>query len=165
MSIAAVQSGFQPPVTAADTLTATHGWDVENEFRLLLDQAAGKPGERAKTEVARDEPAEVERRLIEAGHEETVRKAGEAAAQLVASTFIIPLLAAMRESPFQTERFGPTMTERRMGPVLDQQVADRIVQRSNFPIVSAVKDSILSKQAQRLGLTGAPGGRSIDATG
>lgn len=165
MSIASIQSDFLTPLTMADSPLASPERDFESEFRFLLDRADNEGAERGRRGIALDRPAEAEQRLIEAGHEETVRKAGDAAAKLVASTFIIPLLAAMRESPFQTERFGPTMAERRMGPALDQQIADRIVQRSQFPIVEAVKRSILSKQAQRLGLTGAPAGRSIDATG
>ena len=165
MSIAAIQSDSLTPLTVADSAIALPHRDFESEFRFLLDRAKEEEGQWNEPGFTPDQSAEVEQRLVEAGHEETVRKAGEAAAKLVASTFIIPLLAAMRESPFQTERFGPTMAERRMGPVLDQQIADRIVQRSDFPIVEAVKNSILSKQAQRLGLTGAPAGRSIDATG
>jgi hypothetical protein len=74
-----------------------------------------------------------------------------AAEQLVATTFIAPVLARMRESVFAEAPFAPSAAERRFGPLLDQHLADRIVHASRFPLVDEV--------ARRLG--GGTDGRAI----
>jgi Rod binding domain-containing protein len=61
-----------------------------------------------------------------------------AAEQLVATTFIAPILARMRESVFAEAPFAPSAAEKRFGPFLDQHLADRIVHASRFPLVDEV---------------------------
>lgn len=67
----------------------------------------------------------------------------EAASQLVSSAFILPVLAALRESQFLEPPFAPTFAERRFQPLLDQQIADRITSAANFPLVDAIVDRYL----------------------
>ncbi len=81
--------------------------------------------------------------------ETTEQQIEQAARQLVASTFIVPILSALRESPFQTSMFGPTMAEKRLGPVFDQQLADRIVAKAEFPLVSRIKEQFLEAVCTR----------------
>ncbi|MEM6334029.1 MAG: rod-binding protein [Planctomycetota bacterium] len=62
----------------------------------------------------------------------------EASQQLVASAFIAPLLQQVRDSAREGNMFYGGSTEDLFGHQLDQQLADRIVQSSRFPIVDAV---------------------------
>lgn len=66
----------------------------------------------------------------------------ETAQQLVASTFIMPLLQQMREDPFKSEMFHGGFTEDAFGQQLDTILADRIAQRTGGSIVDAVYRSI-----------------------
>lgn len=66
--------------------------------------------------------------------------AREAAKGLVASAFIVPMLAEIRESSRAVGPFAPTLAEKRFGPILDQQIADQVMQNSNFRIVDAIVD-------------------------
>ncbi len=67
----------------------------------------------------------------------------EAASQLVSSTFIMPVLQSLRESPFVGPPFEPGFAEQRFQPLLDEQVADRITGAANFPLVDVIVDRLL----------------------
>lgn len=82
----------------------------------------------------------------------------ESAGQLVSSAFIVPVLNALRESPFLEEPFAPTFAEKRFAPLLDQQIADRIVSAANFPLVDVIVDRLL-------GTAGASVSPSVERTG
>jgi hypothetical protein len=69
--------------------------------------------------------------------------AREAAAKLVSSTFIMPVLEALRDSPFLEPPFAPTVVEKRFQPLLDQRIADRITTAANFPLVDVIVDRLL----------------------
>jgi hypothetical protein len=75
------------------------------------------------------------------------QQAREAAGQMVASAFIQPALAQLRESPFVSDRFAPGAAERRFGPLLDQHIADRVVSAGNFPLVDRLTEHLLSAGA------------------
>ena len=77
---------------------------------------------------------------------ETVR---EAAAQLVSSTFIMPVLESLRESPFVGPPFAPSFAEKRFQSLLDQQVADRITTAADFPLVDVIVDRLLGDSEHR----------------
>lgn len=68
-----------------------------------------------------------------------------AAEQLVATTFIKPMLAKMREDPFKTDLFHGGRAEEIFGEQLDSIFSERIVSRSDFEIVDAVYKSIANK--------------------
>ncbi len=67
-----------------------------------------------------------------------VSEARRQAEKLTASALIAPVLAQLRENSTAAPPFGPTMAEKRFGPIQDAIVADRLVQASNFPIVDAI---------------------------
>ena len=71
---------------------------------------------------------------------ETVR---EAATQLVSITFIMPMLASLRDSPFVEPPFAPGHAEKQFRPMLDQEIADRIAGAANFPLVDAIVNRLL----------------------
>ena len=64
----------------------------------------------------------------------------EAAGQLVANAFILPLLQTMHDSPLrpQSGPFAAGTAEKRFMPLLDQQFADRVTQSNQFPLVDSV---------------------------
>lgn len=72
----------------------------------------------------------------------TLRKAAE---QLVATTFIQPMLAKMREDPFRSDLFHGGRTEEIFGEQLDTILSERIVARADFSIVDAVYNTIAKK--------------------
>ena len=65
-------------------------------------------------------------------------KAREAAHDLVSTTFIMPMLAAMREDPFRSDLFHGGAAEDMFGARLDQIIADRVTRSARFPLVDAV---------------------------
>ncbi|MHC4429988.1 MAG: hypothetical protein ACYS0D_15525 [Planctomycetota bacterium] len=73
------------------------------------------------------------------GDRQQLRSAAE---QLVASSFIQPILAQLRESPFAAGPFAPGLTERQFAPLLDQHLADRIVRGANLPLVDVIVERL-----------------------
>ena len=65
-----------------------------------------------------------------------------AAAQLVASSFIMPVLASMQDSPFLDPPFAPGPAEKRFTHLLHQQLADQITAAANFPLVDMIADRV-----------------------
>lgn len=78
-------------------------------------------------------------------------EAREAAGQLVASAFIIPFLASVRENSFGEGPFAPNIVERRFGPVMDQHVADQIMRGTNFDLVDTIVDRYPQLRADQIG--------------
>lgn len=76
--------------------------------------------------------------LSEAGGPGDDSTARTAARQLVASSFVQPVLQSMRKNTFATGPFAPGLAEQRFGHMLDQVQADRIVSAANFHLVDAV---------------------------
>jgi len=81
---------------------------------------------------------------------ETLRTAAE---QLVATTFIQPMLAKMREDPFKSDLFHGGQAEEIFGQRLDTIFSERIVSRTDFAIVDAVYRSIADKAGVSAGVT------------
>jgi len=79
-------------------------------------------------------PSQTNTRTVEARQ----AQAREAAHDLVSTTFIMPMLAAMREDPFRSELFHGGAAEDMFGSRLDQIIADRITRAANFPLVDSV---------------------------
>lgn len=75
----------------------------------------------------------------------TLRKAAE---QLVAITFVQPMLAKMRDDPFKTDLFHGGQAEEIFGQQLDTIYSERIVARANFSIVDAVYKTIADNAAK-----------------
>ncbi|MCA9292012.1 MAG: hypothetical protein KDA25_12850 [Phycisphaerales bacterium] len=69
----------------------------------------------------------------------------DAAVSLVATAFIAPILASMREHSLATGPFAPSSTEKRFGPIIDAAIAERVVGSARFPIVDAIRDRIAAR--------------------
>jgi len=76
-------------------------------------------------------------------------EARKAANELVASTFIVPMLSKLRETSLAEGPFAPGTAEKRFGPMLDEKLADRIVEASNFDIVEAIAERYAGISAGR----------------
>jgi hypothetical protein len=102
-------------------------------------------------ETAAGRRASFAEQLRSAGRGKLVEEARTASEQLVSSAFILPVLAELRSSSMSEGPFAPGDTERRFGPVLDQHIADRLTQRSHFPLVDRLTEDLLRPAASRLG--------------
>ena len=71
------------------------------------------------------------------------RQADEAARTFVAMAFIEPMLQMMTDSQFAEGPFAPGDTERRFSPLLNQELAGRVVAGSRFGLVNEIKDRLL----------------------
>lgn len=69
-----------------------------------------------------------------------------AAAQLVSSTFIVPMLAEFREGSFLAGPFARGFAERQFQPLLDQQIADRVTSGANFPLVETIVEQLMGAE-------------------
>lgn len=92
--------------------------------------------------AARDPDQDQQARL------DTLRKSSE---QLVAITFIMPMLAQIREDPFKSDLFHGGQTEEFFGQRLDTIMAERIVAKADFSIVDAVFNSIAKRASMSAG--------------
>ncbi|MEE9211186.1 MAG: hypothetical protein V3U29_00865 [Phycisphaeraceae bacterium] len=72
--------------------------------------------------------------------EQVVRQAAE---QLVATTLVQPILAAVRNDPFKSELFHGGLAEDMFGSQLDTLISERITRATRLPIVDAVYDKIM----------------------
>ncbi|MFP4143726.1 MAG: hypothetical protein ACOCTI_03245 [Phycisphaeraceae bacterium] len=81
----------------------------------------------------------------EPNHADVPPQAREAAEQLVATAFIKPLLQQVRNDPFKSDLFHGGQGEEAFGQRLDTILADRMVQRMNFPLVDTIAKSVGSK--------------------
>jgi len=82
---------------------------------------------------------------------ETQKTLRTTAEQLVATTFIMPMLAKMREDPFKSDLFDGGQTEEIFGQRLDTILAERIVSKSDFSIVDAVYRSVAERATRPTG--------------
>ena len=78
--------------------------------------------------------------LDPAGH----RQLRQASEQFVASAFVLPLLAQMRQDPFRSDLFHGGSAEDAFQSQLDTILADRITHRANFPLVDVIVNRVLS---------------------
>ncbi len=70
------------------------------------------------------------------GH--TPDEARRASEQLVALTFVQPVLREAREASRAAPPFAPTAIEKQFGPLMDQILSERIVRSSNWAIVERI---------------------------
>jgi hypothetical protein len=72
-------------------------------------------------------------------------EAKTAAEQLVATTFVVPLLKRFRESSNAAAPFAPTSAEKSLRSLADTNLAESIVRKSNWPLVDRLAQRMLSK--------------------
>lgn len=104
-----------------------------------------RPGSSALTELGRANAPDFQRLLwlrdtatdrVQAPSPQRLRQAAQ---QLVATTLIQPMLAQARQDPFKSELFHGGQGEEMFAAQLDTLLADRIAQRTDFPIVKAIE--------------------------
>ncbi|MDZ4755304.1 MAG: hypothetical protein SGJ11_12530 [Phycisphaerae bacterium] len=77
------------------------------------------------------------------------RDARRSAEDLVATAFVMPVLAELRETNHAAAPFGPTDAEKRLGPVIDAHVAHSIVKRSRLDMVDRIESRILTEMSRK----------------
>ena len=113
MSVTAIQSGLDTSVPHASATLARPGDGVS--FRDRLEDARI---------VVPDDPAH------------------DAARKLVAIALVQPMLAMLRETSRAEGPFAPGDAEKRFGPLLDQQIAERITKRAHFALVDRIAEQL-----------------------
>lgn len=83
-------------------------------------------------------------------------KAQDAAAQLVSTALVQPLLERLRASNQAAPPFAPNQAERSFGALLDTELAQRMTKSGNWPLVDAVASRLLRKQMGGPEVTPAP---------
>lgn len=78
-------------------------------------------------------------------------QAREAAQQLVAQTFVLPLLKELRASDRTAPPFAPTQGERQFRALMDAELAQRVVQAGRFGVVERVAHDLLKHGARAPG--------------
>jgi len=71
--------------------------------------------------------------------------AQRAAEEFVSIAFIQPILKSLRESNDAAPPFAPTAAEKSFGPLLDAELAQRIVAHERYGLVDAVARQLLHK--------------------
>lgn len=136
--------------------------DGEHEFRPLPQNAAAdgfrpiKPGQfgvsggaeslESRTDIftgAELNPSVAQGKSVEAAE----LRATEAAQKLVSSTLVEPILKQLRETNNAAAPFGPTPAEKQFGPILDGQLAEKIVSAADFPMVERIKQDLMKNSA------------------
>lgn len=69
---------------------------------------------------------------------QTRDRARQAAEQFVAATFLQPILKEIRSQNRAAPPFGPTDAEKALGPMMDAQMADRMVRAHQFGLVERI---------------------------
>jgi len=115
-------SGTLNPVSSPPS--ASLGAEIPHEAFSGYLRSAGSPGRVSRRE----------------------EEAMTAAQQLVATAFIRPILAELGEANFASDRFQPGAGEKRMRPLLDAEIGDRIASSPGFPLVEAVRDRLLGRE-------------------
>ncbi|MEM1208937.1 MAG: rod-binding protein [Planctomycetota bacterium] len=136
-------SGLSMSTDSLDTELRMAQPDVLGKFSSVLDRHVGEP---------LFEPIELGEKAPAEWDEEVY----EAAEQLVASAFIAPLLAQLRDSMKQNDMFYGGSTEDLFGHQLDEKIADDVVKSSRFGLVDAVY-----REISGLPRSGGAGGVSV----
>jgi Rod binding domain-containing protein len=74
-------------------------------------------------------------------------EARAAAQELVASTLVQPILAQLRETNNAEAPFGPGQWEKTFGPMMDAEIATRIVRASNWGLIDRMTEGFTRPKA------------------
>jgi hypothetical protein len=76
----------------------------------------------------------------------------EAAAELVSSAFVLPMLEGMNSSPLRPQDgpFAMSSAEKRFSPLLFQFFSDRVVKSANFSLVRSIADRYATNSAKEM---------------
>jgi Rod binding domain-containing protein len=81
----------------------------------------------------------------------TEQQARQIAEQLVASTFVQPMLKLFRDSNHAAPPFAPTPAEKQFGGLMDTELSQRIVGAKNFPIVETISQKLIKNKMRSTG--------------
>lgn len=105
-------------------------------------QSVGGAGGLLRTPAAGLAPGTLTDGFVRALEAETGGRDGDearrASEQLVALTFVQPVLREAREASRAAPPFAPTAIEKQFGPLMDQILSERIVRSSNWAIVERI---------------------------
>ncbi len=113
-------------------------------FRSLLNEKTAPITSRRDLFTGTELSAEFVKDNSESTRSDRARQAAE---QLVASTLVKPILQSLRESNNAAGPFAPTQADKQFGPLLDAQLADKIVSASKFDLVDRLHQDMLGRQA------------------
>ena len=86
------------------------------------------------------------------------RLASTGSQRMMSDAFLLPLLKNAREDSAPEGIFAPGPGERRFGSMLDQAIADRILESNNFPVADALEDKLRASFHRVAGLQKSSGG-------
>lgn len=78
-------------------------------------------------------------------------KVRDAAQKLVSSSFVLPLLAQMRNSAFKSDLMRGGKGEDAFGAQLDTIIADRVVESGNFNLVDQIEKQLMKRGSMNSG--------------
>jgi Rod binding domain-containing protein len=94
--------------------------------------------------IARGQPLGKQGTVAATGRdEERLAEARDAASQLVAITFVQPVLQQLRDSNDAAPPFAPTQGERQFRALLDAELAGEITRAAQFPLVDRLARDLL----------------------
>lgn len=142
-----------PPARPLEAAVAARGGEGVNASRLRFDAALRAAREEmarpAAAEAAKSDPSTQPVDAAAAARETAVAErlaaraeARTAAEQMVATLFVQPMLDAGLERP-TTGPMAPGSGEKAFGPLLNQRLADEVVEASSIGLVDAVVDSLV----------------------
>ena len=114
---------------------------LDASARGSLLASASDPGQRLAS--AQDQFSSALNRARGKTPESREAAARSAAEELVAITFVQPVLAQLRETNNAAAPFGPTPAEKQFGSVQDARIAQDIVRGARFPLVDQLARSML----------------------
>ena len=81
------------------------------------------------------------RRVLGGGHK-TQQTSRQAAEEFISMALVQPILAQLRETNQAADPFAPGSVEKSFGPMLDAEIAHRMVKSSGWGLVDAVTDRL-----------------------
>jgi Rod binding domain-containing protein len=103
-------------------------------------------------------------RAVEAGASPGAR-AREAAEQLVAQTFVVPMLKELRQSDRSAPPFAPSQGEKQFRALMDVELAQRMVKASRFGLVERLARDLLQQSEPAAEAAGQGADRPRSAAG
>lgn len=115
---------------------------IEQQLRL---RSSSRPAEGFEQVLAASQAKRADAGAIDPGRLDQARTAAE---QFVATAFVVPMLAQMRNDPFRSDLFHGGFAEDAFQGQLDTILADRMTQRADLPLVDSILDYILNTHAK-----------------
>jgi len=121
--------------------------DIVNNTGIeqLRLRSSSRPAESFEQVLRASQARHAEAPAVDPARLEQARTAAE---QFVATAFVVPMLAQMRNDPFRSDLFHGGFAEDAFQGQLDTIMADRVTQRADLSLVDSILDHILSTRAK-----------------